>query len=227
MTITEDVQRMRDPAWNAWHELVVGCSVSLVWRPRDDEVKVGSGTILVTASSETVILTARHIIEESVDHGCTVVWAGEGIGNLSASRAMLHPDPRVDVGLIVPTSALSAKLRPHAEETRMVAARYDDRFTSTEGFEDAFVVMGYPVDIASSFVPGQSLGLNGFLYLCSQREPPIFRPDDDLLEFEWVERGRLLRDANGPVVDDLIAPDRAFGMSGGAREMVKSCGWEI
>jgi hypothetical protein len=37
---------------------------------------------------------------------------------------------------------------------------------------------------------------------------------DDLLEFEWVERGRPLRDASS-VVDDLLAPDRALGMSGG------------
>lgn len=206
--------RVKDPAWSAWSGLITESAACLLWTSAN-EVHVGSGTILGTPEGRTVILTAKHVVVASLEHGGRIVCKS-GSGALFESRAVLHPDASVDVALVLPSPDLEAALQRHAEPASTVAACCMDGVRPPEGFDDAYAVMGYPIDMTSPFHANAVFGINGYLWLCNQREPPIHRPDDDLVEFEWVASGRALRGIDGAERENMIAPESAHGMSGGA-----------
>lgn len=200
-------------AWTAWSALMARCSVVFAWiqNRETDRVHAGSGVALRTQGGVPFVLTAAHVGERSFKHAPRLALQNGHVGYpMHDFRGIRHPDPQVDVAIVVPPAGTEswAALLQASESLEMVEPAYDQR----EG--DLFTVIGCPAEMLRIESVTPEVGYRTFHWMCDPLEPPVQR-DDDMLEFKWTAHGAQLYAMDDPRSPVGAAPDSAGGMSGG------------
>jgi hypothetical protein len=198
--------------WRTWSRAVVPTAVFLTWiEDREPgRTHVGSGVALRTPLGVPIILTAAHVARAMRGNICFAGWHRLGTGHsLEHSEVHCHPHAAVDVAAIIPGRRLGLEMLGVAESVARVASRYQALP------RDVFGVIGYPADMLRLQSSRNEKGFATFSWFCPSGSPPIHRPDDDLLEFDWVATGQQVYSLDDGARLERASPDRANGMSGG------------
>ncbi|MDB4989843.1 MAG: hypothetical protein JWN04_5021 [Myxococcaceae bacterium] len=198
---------------------MIRTGVILTWETRDSKglhVNVGSGVVLRTSGDVPFVLTAAHVARPFISNPCKLVLrasAGGGAVLDEGAFAWQHVDTGVDVAIVVPHR--HGTLWPAMLEVSESLSIVEPSYERSHRDGDTYIVYGFPEDLMRIDIDEKEIGFTSFQWLCDQRNPPVKRPDDDILEFEWVKSGAQMMSADTGAALTHNAPDAARGMSGG------------
>ncbi len=181
----------------------------------DGQFEHGSGTLVATRAGAVALLTAGHVIRDSVAHsydrrlvvGGHLAWDGEKAAAVEINRVGIHCKENVDIAVVLlPTwPDLQKGLAPLAVPRSMIA---EARAVSDEQFA---VICGFPRQFSR---PGRILGATAYA-------TKFKGADSSAMSFHWDKALNRSR--------DLVNLRAGYGVSGGAvwsfRRAIKGEPW--